>query len=212
MAGATQLPHAAPDGLPARLRRPAALPATRSNLAVLQRELHPAGIVLEHVTGRTYVELVQERVFDRAGMSASGFRLDEPHPEVAVGYLDPDSPGAIRRTNIYSVPVIGGPDGGAFGTVTDLDRFLHHLADTSLMGEITAEMLDPREILGDGYRHAYGFIYHPDGWFGHGGGDPGVACRVQCFPDDDANLIVLCNVETWAGELRDAVVQTWRGP
>ena len=44
------------------------------------------------------------------------------------------------------------------------------------MGEITAEMLDPREILGDGYRHAYGFIYHPDGWFGHGGGDPGVAC------------------------------------
>ena len=171
------------------------------------------GIVLEHVTGRAYTDLVQERVFDRAGMTASGFlRLDEPHPDVAVGYLEPDSPGAIRRTNIYSVPVIGGADGGAFSTVTDLDRFLHRLADTSLMGEVTAEMLDPREILGDGYRHAYGFIYHPDGWFGHGGGDPGVACRVQRFPDDDAHLIVLCNVETWAGELRDAVVQTWRGP
>jgi CubicO group peptidase (beta-lactamase class C family) len=109
------------------------------------------GIVLEHVTGRTYVDLVQERVFDRAGMSASGFlRLDEPHPDVAVGYLDPDSPGGNRRTNIYSVPVIGGPDGGAFSTVTDLDRFLHHIADNSLMGEITAEMLEPREILGDG--------------------------------------------------------------
>jgi hypothetical protein len=22
---------------------------------------------------------------------------------------------------------------------------------------------------------------------------------------------VLCNVETWAGELRDAVLETWRG-
>ena len=79
--------------------------------------------------------------------------------------------------------------------MTDLDSFLDRVADNSLMGAVTAEMLDPRETLADGYRHAYGFIYHPDGWFGHGGGDPGVACRVQRFPDDDANLIVLCNVE-----------------
>ena len=170
------------------------------------------GIVLEHVTGRAYVDLVQDRVFDRAGMSASGFfRLDEPHADVAVGYLDPQSPAAIRRTNVYSVPVIGGADGGAFSTVTDLDLFLHRVADGSLMGGLTAEMLEPREKLGDGYRHAYGFIVYPDGRFGHGGGDPGVACLVHRFPDEDANLVVLCNVETWAGELRDAVLETWRG-
>jgi CubicO group peptidase (beta-lactamase class C family) len=169
------------------------------------------GIVLEHVTGRAYVDLVQDRVFDRAGMTASGFlRLDEPHPDVAVGYLEPDTPGGTRRTNIYSVPVVGGADGGAFSTLGDLDRFLHRVVDNSLMGEVTASMLEPRELLGGGYRHAYGFIYHPDGWFGHGGGDPGVACRVQRFPDDDAHVIVLCNVETWAGEVRDAVVQAWR--
>ncbi len=120
------------------------------------------GIVLEQVTGRTYVDLVQDRVFDRAGMHASGFfRLDEPRPDVAIGYLDPAAPGAIRRTNIYSIPVIGGPDGGAFSTVTDLDRFLHLIADHTLMGKLTDQMLDPREILGDGYRHAYGFIHHP---------------------------------------------------
>ena len=29
------------------------------------------GIVLEHVTGRAYVDLVQERVFDRAGMTST---------------------------------------------------------------------------------------------------------------------------------------------
>jgi hypothetical protein len=78
------------------------------------------------------------------------------------------------------------------------------------MGELTAEMLEPREILGDGYRHAYGFIYHPDGWYGHGGGDPGVACLVRSFPPEDVNLIVLCNVEAWAGDLYDAVAKTWR--
>jgi hypothetical protein len=107
-------------------------------------------------------------------MRASGFfRFDEPQPNVAVGYLDPACPGAVRRTNIYSIPVIGGADGGAFSTVTDLDRFLQRVTDGSLMGAVTEEILEPREILGDGYRHAYGFIYHPDGWFGHGGGDPG---------------------------------------
>lgn len=171
------------------------------------------GIVLEHVTGRAYVDLVQDRVFDRADMSATGFfRLDEPHADVAVGYLDPESPGAIRRTNVYSVPVIGGADGGAFSTVTDLDRFLHRVADGSLMGGLTEEMLEPREKLGDGYRHAYGFLVYPDGRFGHGGGDPGVQCLVHRFPDADANLVVLCNVEAWAGDLRDAVLETWRGP
>jgi CubicO group peptidase (beta-lactamase class C family) len=170
------------------------------------------GIVLEHVTGQAYVDLVAERVFDRAGMSASGFfRLDEPYADVAVGYLEPDSPGAIRRSNIYSIPVIGCADGGAFSTVTDLDLFLRRVADGSLMGALTEEMLDPREVLGDGYRHAYGFIFLPDGRFGHGGGDPGVGCLVHRFPDDDANLVVLCNVETWSGELRDTVLATWRG-
>ena len=170
------------------------------------------GIVLEQVTGRTYVDLVQDRVFDRAGMHASGFfRLDETRPDVAVGYLDPATPGANRRTNIYSIPVIGGPDGGAYSTVTDLDRFLHRIADHTLMSTLTDQMLDPREKLGGGYRHAYGFIHHPDGWYGHGGGDPGVACRVRRFPNDDANLIVLCNIETWADDLYDAVSKTWRG-
>ncbi len=39
--------------------------------------------------------------------------------------------------------------------------------------------------------------------------DPDVVGDVA---DDDANLIVLCNVEPWACGLRDAVFQTWRGP
>ena len=30
------------------------------------------------------------------------------------------------------------------------------------------------------------------------------------MPDDDADLVVLCNVEVWADDLREAVLQTWR--
>ncbi len=89
--------------------------------------------------------------------------------------------------------------------------FLDRVADGSLMGPLTGEMLEPREDLGDGYHHAYGFLYHPDGRFGHGGGDPGVACRVHRFTDEDADLVVLCNVESWADDVREAVLATWRG-
>ncbi len=46
------------------------------------------GLVVEQVTGRPFTEVVQERVFDRAGMVGSGFfRFDEPVPDVAQGYL-----------------------------------------------------------------------------------------------------------------------------
>ncbi len=169
------------------------------------------GIVLEHVTGRAYVDLVQERVFDRAEMTSSGFlRFDEPHPDVATGYLDPEIPGGPRRTNIYSVPVIGGADGGALSTPRDLSRFLDRIADGSLMGPLTGEMLEPRQDIGDGNRHAYGFFYG-GGAYGHGGGDPGVACVADRFPAEDTNLVALCNVESWLGDVYDAVLAAWRG-
>ena len=171
------------------------------------------GIVLEHVTGRAYVDLVQERVFDRAGMTSTGFlRLDEPHPDVAVAYLDPEVPGGPRRTNVYTIPVIGGADGGAMSTPRDLSRFLDRVADGSLMGPLTDVMLDPREGIGggNGYRHAYGFFHDDMGAFGHGGGDPGVSCVADRFAADDTNLVALCNVEGWLAELYGAVLRTWR--
>jgi CubicO group peptidase (beta-lactamase class C family) len=144
-------------------------------------------------------------------MTSTGFlRLDEPHPDVAVAYLDPEVAGGPRRTNIYSVPVIGGADGGALSTPRDLSRFLDRVADGSLMGPLTEVMLDPREDIGGGNRHAYGFFHDDAGAFGHGGGDPGVSCVADRFAADDANLVALCNVEGWLADLYGAVLRTWR--
>ena len=69
-------------------------------------------------------------------MTASGFfRLDEAVPNVATGYL-PATPSTLpRRTNIYSIPVVGGADGGAMSTTGDIDRFLRAYADGTLIGE-----------------------------------------------------------------------------
>jgi CubicO group peptidase (beta-lactamase class C family) len=174
------------------------------------------GQVVEEVTGRPLVDVVAERVMRPAGMRDSGFfRFDEPHPDVAVGYLR-DAPGAPWRSNIYSVPVIGGGDGGAFCTASDLDRFLRAHADGTLLGELRDVVLtrhaDASHDFGAGYGEGYGVHLYPDGRYGHWGGDPGVEAMVQRWPDDDVQLVVLLNTE--AGllvEVRDAMVTAWRG-
>ena len=171
------------------------------------------GLVIEEVAERPYTEVVQERVFDRAGMAASGFfRLDEALPDVAVGYLPRESTDAPWRSNIYRIPVIGGADGGAFCTPSDLDRFLRRYGDGTLLGPVQDVVLAKHVDAGDGFYAGYGVLHYPDGRYGHGGGDPGVEVLVHRWPDADVHLAVLCNTEGGlAGEVRDLLIEAWRG-
>lgn len=170
------------------------------------------GLVIEEVTGEPYAEVVQERVFERAGMAASGFfRMDEPVPDVAVGYLPRSSPEAPWRSNIYRVPVIGGADGGAHSTTHDLDRFLRAYADGTLLGVNQERVLARQADAGDGYFAGYGVLHCPDDRYGHAGGDPGVEVLASRWPGDEVNLVVLCNGEGLAGEVRDLVLDVARG-
>jgi CubicO group peptidase (beta-lactamase class C family) len=170
------------------------------------------GILVEELTRRSFADVVQENVFDPAGMAASGFfRLDEPRPDTALGYLRRSSPGAPWRTNIYSVPVVGGADGGAFSTTMDLVRFLRAVDDGSLLGPSRDFALARHAEVGDGFAFGYGVLHYPDGRFGHGGGDPGVEVLVARWPEEDAELVVLSNMEDLAAEARDLVLDAWRG-
>jgi CubicO group peptidase (beta-lactamase class C family) len=162
------------------------------------------GLVIEQVAGTPYTEAVQARVLDPAGMTASGFfRLDEAVTDVATGYLPQTSPDLPRRTNVYSIPVVGGADGGAMSTTGDVDRFLRAYADGTLLGDLTEVMLRPHADAFDGFLEGYGVHLYPDGRWGHGGGDPGVAVIANRWPDDDLNVVVLGNTEGPVGEVRD---------
>src|SRR5690606_18987564 len=70
------------------------------------------GILLAEVAGMPFTEAVETRVFEPAGMTASGYlALDEVHRDVAQGYLAPLVAGGPWRTNVFSVPAVGGGDG-----------------------------------------------------------------------------------------------------
>ena len=170
------------------------------------------GLVLEELTGSAYSEVVVDQVFEPAQMEGSGFfRLDEPQPDLAQGYLPRAGPSAPWRTNIYSIPVVGGADGGSFSTARDLDRFLHAVADGTLLGELTATLLTRHADAGEGFASGYGVMHYPDGRYGHGGADPGVEVLVNRWPEEDLHVIVLLNHEGPAGEVRDLLAAAGRG-
>jgi len=162
--------------------------------------------VLEQLTGQTYTEVVQNRVLRRAGMNDSRFdRSDEPRARSAVHYLP------SGRTNVHSLPVIGGGDGGCVCTASDLVRFCRALADGTLLGELTDVATQRHATMDDGWAYGYGVLIFADGRWGHGGGDPGVSAAVNHWPERDLTVVALCNVEESedmdpAFELRNAVL------
>ena len=101
------------------------------------------GLVVEQVAGLQFTQYVQRHVFDACEMTASGFfALDCLPGGTAYGYL-PAADGGWR-TNAYSVPIVGGPDGGAYTTVRDLARLWDALLGGRLLREETLErMLTP---------------------------------------------------------------------
>jgi CubicO group peptidase (beta-lactamase class C family) len=172
-------------------------------------------LVIEEVTGLSFVDAVDAAVFSRAGMADSGyFALDEVRPDIATGYIRPAEPGGLWRSNIYTIPVVGSGDGGPFASAGDLSRFLTAYDDGTLLGELRDEMLAPR-CRWDGGDMGYGVFVYDDprgARWGHGGGDDGVAVLIHRLPDLDVNVIAMCNVNGVIGDLRDALVEAVVGP
>jgi CubicO group peptidase (beta-lactamase class C family) len=77
-----------------------------------------AGLALERVVDESYRSYVTREVFQRAGMTTAGFfdRRDAV-PGVAEGW---DLVDGAWRSNIFSYPPIGSPDGGAHASAADL--------------------------------------------------------------------------------------------
>jgi CubicO group peptidase (beta-lactamase class C family) len=75
-------------------------------------------LLAERATGRSFYELVEELVCERAGMTATAFLRSDALPgSAALGYLEDG------RTNVFHLPVRGSGDGGIYTTLDDVDRF-----------------------------------------------------------------------------------------
>ncbi len=150
-------------------------------------------LLAERAAGRRYHDLVAERVFAPAGMADSAFLRSDALPgDAAVGYLDDG------RTNVFSLPVRGNGDGGAYTTVADMRRFWTALFTSSLVPAEVVEQMTRPHAGGppDNERH-YGLgFWLTDSAVQLDGGDYGVTFRSSYDPTSATVCTVVANLET----------------
>jgi CubicO group peptidase (beta-lactamase class C family) len=111
-------------------------------------------IALEVATGRSYYDLVRERVTTPAGMADTEFhRSDRLPPGTALGYLQDG------RSNMLHLPVRGAGDGGVYSTVADLERLWAALfAGRVVPLPVVDDLLTARsDVPQEGRRYGLGF-------------------------------------------------------
>ena len=150
-------------------------------------------IAVELATGRSYYDLIQERVLDPAGMSETAFERSDRLPGgAALGYLEDG------RTNVLHLPVRGVGDGGAYTTVRDLESFWQALFAGRIVPLPAVErMTAPLSRSTDGRRYGLGFWLAPERpTVILEGMDAGVSCWTAFDPPTGVTCAVISNTSS----------------
>lgn len=167
------------------------------------------GLVVEQASGCVFTDYVEDRIFKEAGMLDSGYFAFDSLPErTALGYIDHSD--GTWKTNIYSLPVKGGSDGGAFVTVQDMIKLWEALMNHKILNEaLTNQLLTAHtKVKKDSY-YGYGIWikkkansiikYHVMGY------DPGVSFHAAIYPALSLKIVVCSNKSTGAYEMMNGI-------
>ena len=156
------------------------------------------GRIIEAVSGEDYYDYVQQHIFEPAGMTDTG-SLPE---DVAVANR---SRGYTRgrdgtlADNASTLPYRGTAAGGGYTTAADLIRFADAIRSGRLLSNaMLAQATSPQRP--DGW---YGFGFWVEGQgptrrWGHGGGAPGMNAAFRVYPELDAVVVALANLNPLA--------------
>ena len=155
--------------------------------------------IVEKVSGMSFTQYVKENILDKLNMNSSGyFRMDMLPENCAFGYEQLED--GNFKTNIYSIPVIGGGDGGIFVTADDMSRLWDGLFSYKLLNkEITDELLAIHAHDCDDFYYGYGIWIEKkkDSIFKYyiTGSDPGVKFLSAVYPESNLEITILGNKE-----------------
>ena len=165
-------------------------------------------MIIEKITGTDFDVYLKQNVFDRCGMSNTGYySFDKLPAKCANSYIYcPDTDD--YRTNIYSVGAKGTGDGGAFVTVGDIVKFWKGLLEHKLLSEKMVTQMFSKQS-GDGKdpeEGYYGFgvwiIDNPHGqdYVYMQGCDDGISAISEYNPNNGMITVMLSNYgdNVWA--------------
>jgi len=150
--------------------------------------------MIEHVSGQTYNEFLQENIFAKTGMNHTVFDNGQVIiPNKASNYLHDD--GELVRipytNNLYSMGA-----GALVTNCSDLQKWYMCLKNRDILSQRAYEI-----YLSENKNHyCYGLERYEEGGrisYAHGGDMPGVAAYIQYHFDEDLCIIILSNTESW---------------
>jgi len=164
------------------------------------------GMLIEELCG-DFHQFIKSRVMDAAGLDSSGyFRFDQLPERTATGYIETDEG---WRTNIYTLPIVGGPDGGAFATTSDMEQLWRaFLRGRILSPALTRKFTSKAVRCGDSTYYGHGVWIHDDGnqppVIYVTGSDAGVSFKSSCHGDAIV-ATVISNTSTGAWPMAKSI-------
>jgi D-alanyl-D-alanine carboxypeptidase len=151
------------------------------------------GAIIERLSGRSYYDYVNDKIFKPAGMASTGSLPESQSvPNRAVGYMASDGGAWVPNTD--TLPWRGTAAGGGYSTAGDLLRFAAALESGKLISKASlAEAIRPHQG-----NYGYGFQvkgYGSSQSFGHGGAAPGMSGDLRVFPELGYVVVCLSNLD-----------------
>ncbi|MEW5984818.1 MAG: serine hydrolase [Acidobacteriota bacterium] len=153
-------------------------------------------VVVSRVSGKTFDEFCQERLFGPLGMTRTQWRDDftEIVEDRATAYRR--LPSGEFRTHMSITDVVG--NGGLLLTVGDALHWNENLDNPKVGGREMVERLQTRGVLNDGFVNEYAQGLTVTNYRGvreisHGGSTAGYQTFLARWPDERLSVAVLCN-------------------
>lgn len=166
------------------------------------------GVVIEKVSGQNYFDFIRANVTGPAGMtSTESYAMDEPVENLATGHTHPEGqPGKWVENSLLHV-LKGGPAGGGYSTVRDLDRFAAALLSGKLVKPETLA-LHWRDVIKARYGYGFQVTEKPGNKVvGHSGGFPGLNGQLDIYLDKRVVVAALANQDDAASMLAGRIGQ-----
>jgi len=166
------------------------------------------GLVIEAASGKAYQQYVTEEIINPLELTHTGFyRMDSLPKNTALGYTGESQ----MRTNIFSLPVIGGSDGGLFTCAKDLDTLWRSLfAGKILSDTMLNDFIKVQAQIGEWGTYGLG-VYRHESSKGNAyyavGGDFGVDFFTVYYPKQKLVFSALGNSEVNTYPLLDAILK-----
>ena len=158
--------------------------------------MHLLGMVIEKISGENYYHYIDRHIYQPANMNNSGsFDIDVPEQNLAMGYYF-DSSINNWKNNTFIHSVKGGPAGGGYSTVEDLNNFANALTNYKLLSPELTEQAYSAKPEYHANNYGYGFSINGEKSnriVGHSGAFIGVSSLLNIYLDTGFTATVLAN-------------------